>query len=436
MSMPAMATSVRRVALALLALSAASAMAAFSVAPFSLNSTLRGAGASVAADGKIVVIGAPDVATSCTTNGSVAIYDCSMRPCTVLQTFTYSATGFIDPGFPCANLGSGVAIRGSRIVAGAEKVDLAFAYECNIVNGCETLVQSISYSERATEFFYGSFGISVALSDTMAIIGAPTTLSSIIDDPPTGYVFTEVCTQQDNCGGPNDVSSLTPKDRTLPVEDNFGASVGASADGFVVAGAPTENSDAGAVYLKGCWNGECDNTIETRLTPPASDIANPRFGTAVAIDNSHHVAASALNAGVVYIFTCSNASTTFSCNNPIQVYNPADSSNEFGRAVAILGSKLAVGAPNLNGGLGAVYTYDCDYAANSCTLSNTIAGGNANGRFGAAVSYMSESELIIGAPGDFTDPTFVGHVYLASGARCGGGGGEASAAWRRGCGAG
>ena len=101
--------------------------------------------------------------------------------------------------------------------------------------------------------------------------------------------------------------------------------------------------------------------------------------------------------GVVQIF---NASTdTNMTGQLLDDIQGETSGEEFGASVALEGFDLVVGAPNGNGGTGAVYSFQGNESGWNSADDITASDGAANDRFGVSVA-VSGSRIAVGAPGD------------------------------------
>jgi hypothetical protein len=121
-----------------------------------------------------------------------------------------------------------------------------------------------------------------------------------------------------------------------------------------------------------------------------------------------------LGTGSVYIYSCND-------NQCILVGQPYPSDlhngDSYGRAVAISGTRIAIGAYLQNSQIGAVYLYDCAILSN-CTFIQKISGSVTPSPhfFGYAIAFQ-DGYLVVGAP---ASSSFLGKVFVfdCSGSNC------------------
>jgi len=203
---------------------------------------------------------------------------------------------------------------------------------------------------------------------------------------------------------------------SIGASDGFGKAVDCSLDYRVIVGAPNRSTDTGRVliyrrqqeYDWTSWGDE--QTLDGKST-------NQLFGSAVAIVNEYCVvgapgdASVGANGGIAYAYHRSGDS--FWSDEATLVSSDLAAGDKFGTAVAITENYIAVGAPEADGGDGAVYvfhrtgeaTWDSGYK-----ISPTYSGGN----FGSTVDLWEDGVsdyLIVGAPNDDTEGTEAGKVY-------------------------
>jgi hypothetical protein len=203
---------------------------------------------------------------------------------------------------------------------------------------------------------------------------------------------------------------------------NPGANSGASVSIFgntAVIGAPTDNSDAGAVYVfirsGGVWGASPAATLT------ASDAnAGDHFGASVSISGGNIAIGApgrASSTGAVYVFSGSGASWTQ--NGTILSVNSGLAGDKLGNAVSIQGFIVAAGAPfrTVNGKAAAGRAYVFRSLDSGSTWSQSALGEpngqtRANNNFGTSVS-LSAGTLLVGAPGDRVgNKTGNGAVYV------------------------
>ncbi len=235
-----------------------------------------------------------------------------------------------------------------------------------------------------------AFGAAVALSDTLAAVGAPGQQVSGRDAGAL-YLYRR--------SGP----SWTEAARLDVDEDDvqLGASV-AFGDGFVAAGAVEAGGLAGAVFVArpgGGW------ALGERIDGPAP---RARLGASVAADGDRIAAgAPGVPGAVVYRHDGTAWDTEATLASP-------DIADESGASVALDGDVLAVGAPARRSPDGVARAGAVDVyrrSGDGWTLETTLVAPDptADAGFGRAVA-LDGDRLVIGAPGA---ETFQGAVYVA-----------------------
>ena len=251
------------------------------------------------------------------------------------------------------------------------------------------------------------FGISVAVSGNVAVVGAYLEDSGG-SDAGAAYVFEQIG------GAWTEVAKLTASD--AQAGDRFGFSVAVSG-GVALVGADGEDSggtDAGAAYVfeksGGAW------TEVAKLT--ASDPqAGDWFGRSVAVSEGVAVVGAdgedsgGTDAGVAYVFESSGgvwievAKLTAS---------DAQADDRFGSSVAVSGGVAVVGA-NLedSGGsnAGAAYVYEHSGGAWTEVAKLTASDAEANDKFGYSVA-VSGDVALVGAPTEDSGGSAAGTAYV------------------------
>lgn len=197
----------------------------------------------------------------------------------------------------------------------------------------------------------------------------------------------------------------------------YGWSVATSGDTMVV-GAPSDNSNIGAVYV---YTGSGSTwTPEATLTP-ADGVSGDFFGGAVAMNGTTIVVGAwgrGNYEGAAYVYAYSGSGVTFTDSQQAELTDPGLVSNDlFSASVAIAGNSIAVGAPGENSNTGATYVYALHSGTWSLASTLSDPGAVANDSFGYSVAFQS-STLAIGAPGvsgtlpSNTGQAFTGAAYV------------------------
>jgi hypothetical protein len=202
---------------------------------------------------------------------------------------------------------------------------------------------------------------------------------------------------------------LTLQKPTPGANDQFGFSV-AGAGSTIAVGAPyddTGGTDAGAVYVFDGTTGTLLLTLQKTI-PVAGDL----FGYAVAAVGSNVLVGApnddtgASNAGAAYLFDGSGGLV-------LTIPNPSPATgDEFGAAVAAVGSNLLVGARSKDAGAldaGAAYLFDGTSGALLQMFSNPTPA--VRDLFGYSVAAVG-SNILVGAPNHDAGASNTGAAYL------------------------
>ena len=201
--------------------------------------------------------------------------------------------------------------------------------------------------------------------------------------------------------------------------DNFGYSVAISGSRIVVGARfdDTGTSDAGSAYLYEL-NGSAPTVPVLTFNNPSPAVGDS-FGRAVAISGTRVVIGAmfddtgAADAGSAYVYDLSGGPPTvpvFTLNNP----GPAAGDN-FGRSVSISGTRVVVGADSDDTGAtnaGTAYVYNISSGTPTVpavTLNNPSPA--AEDHFGDSVS-ISGTLVVVSAWGDDTGATDAGSAYV------------------------
>ena len=159
---------------------------------------------------------------------------------------------------------------------------------------------------------------------------------------------------------------------------------------------------------------ELGDLLLTLDDPSANAQDSCSFGYAVAADGGLTVVGApyanvggAAYTGVAYVFNSTTGALVATLNNP----TPA-SGDYFGRAVAVSGSTVVVGAPYDDTGAtdaGSAYVFDAATGNLLRTLLNPTPAGDDD--FGGAVA-VSGSTVVVGVDGDDTGATDAGSAYV------------------------
>jgi len=300
--------------------------------------------------------------------------------------------------------GYSVAISGNYAIVGAHFEDDAGgsdsgkAYIFNVTTGAlvHTIDNPNAYSTSAND----NFGISVAISDNYAIVGA------YREDDAGGLTSGKAYIYNVTTGAL--VHTLdNPNAYSTSSGDNFGLSVAISGN-YAIVGAFDEDDagdfQSGKAYI---YNVTTSALVHTLDNPNAySASLSDRFGLPVAVSGNYAIVgaigeddAGGGDSGKAYIFNVTTGALVHTLDNPT-AYSTSSSDN-FASTVAMSGNYAIVGAYREDdaGGFnsGKVYIFNVTTGALVHTLDNPTAySTSASDRFGYSAS-ISGNYAIVGA---------------------------------------
>ncbi len=319
-------------------------------------------GSSVAIDGDLVAVGAPNEAS-----GAGAVYLFNAETGDLLANLSNPAEG------QGSNFGTSVAVNGSNVIVGAPGgSESGFATVFFLATGTNVTLVSPDGA------LAGGFGTSVAMDSQWVAVGAPneSAYDSGRADVGNAYVFTTT-------GGDQLFAAVTAPD--WPVGTCFGCSVALNSSSLVVGAqlsSAGDHSDAGHAYLF--------NRLPLTFYPngvPGSDLND-----SVSINATTLVGVPGAPDG---IYSDSGAAyLRRSLGSPVMVLDDpvGASGDEFGFAVAANPTWAVVGAPGQEGGT--VYVYNASSGSRLYAITNP---NGPSGRFGAELA-ISGNLLLISAP--------------------------------------
>ena len=388
-------------------------------------------GASVATDGTAVVVGAPNeangagyaflfsvaspaaVGANLTTEvpgaelgTSVAIVGSSVlvgAPGLSSEGVVYSGGAYEFDQVPLAvtsdnlatdgNLGTSVAIDQGVMIAGAPYeagygsgiTSAGNAYIVSVDPGHRLALGSVLSSPNAENG--GTFGTAVAISDGVAVVGAPGETVGGHSVAGRAYVF-------DATTGSllETLSSPVPQDLGF-----FGYSV-AICGNEVLVGAPLEDSAEGNAYLFNATNGNLQAVFFSPLTGTGAyfGLSVSVNGTTALIGAPNETVSGVAGAGHAYLFNVTSGQYTYSLQSPQPQVN-----GTFGWAVSVAGDVAVVGAPSetASGDTTAGKVYGISVATGALAHSYVSVNPTIAGKFGNAVD-TNGATVVIGAPGE------------------------------------
>lgn len=369
-------------------------------------------GSALAISGTRVVVGVPYDDHGETNSGSAYVYDLAgATPGVPVLTLTNPSPAVL--GY----FARSVALSGTRLVVGSHAGDTyafdagrAYVYDLAGATPSAPLL-TITNSNPAAHDVYNlwshGFGYSVALSGTRLVVGAPGD-DAAASQAGGAYVY--------------DLASATPavplavlNRGSIASQDNFGQSVAVSGK-LVVVGAPQTDTgapSAGSAYLYDL-SSAVPNVPVLTLTNPTPAFGD-EFGWSVAVSGSRVLvgAVSDRIGGSVHVYDLASptpAAPFLTLTNP----SPADAEH-FGAAVALAGTRVAVGAPFEHAGLyqvGRAYVYDlASPTPTAPVLTMLNPSPAAEDTFGGDVAILG-ARVLVGAARDDTGAINAGSAYL------------------------
>lgn len=334
-------------------------------------------GWSVALDGNIAVVAAPDELS-----GVVRIYDAT--------TGAHLHKLATPTGLP-GQFGRPVAISGTRIAAAVSGANTVYIYD--LASSTPTVYSTMLTNPSPAVDDY--FGQSVAISGQRVVIGAKGNDTGA-EAAGVAYVY--------------DLASVTPTvpvatlTNPSPASEFFGDSVAIDGAKVVVA---TYLEFTGTIRGGNAYVYDLSSATPLR---PSVTLTNPSptagEGTAVAISGTRVVVgtpredAGATDTGRAYVYDLASATPTvpaLTLTNPSPVVD-----DYFGQSVAISGTRVVVGTYSDNTGgsdAGSAYFYDlADVTPTVPVTTPTYPSPAANDRFGVSVA-VSGTRAVIGADG-------------------------------------
>lgn len=363
-------------------------------------------GLAVAVSGDTAVVGTYNSSLNENEVGSAYVFVRSGAGWTEQARLTAPGGGAVRDYF-----GVSVAVSGDTAVIGqyaSNGVDAGSAYVFVRSGTVWTQQAKLTASDAAAG---DAFGNSVALSGSTAVVGAHFDDTAAGNNRGSAYVFVRsgtVWTQQ---------AKLSPADAAT-AGSSFGASVAVSGSTAVVsaqsANAPgVANAGAAYVFARSgtVW-------AQQAKLAAADAAAGDLFGTSVAVSGSIAVvgayfgdAPGVANAGAAYVFARSGTAWTQQAK-----LNSADEAadDHFGISVAVSGGVIVVGArgdDNARGvDAGSAYVFLRSGVSWPQRAKLTAPDGATIDGFGAAVA-VDRTTALVGAPDDNINGIFVGSAY-------------------------
>jgi hypothetical protein len=303
-------------------------------------------------------------------------------------------------GVASAYFGSAVSVSGSFAAVGAygdsSGRGAVYIFERNQGGADEwQMVRKITVSDGANS---DHFGFSVSLSGSMLAVGAPDN-NQYGTDAGLVYIF------ERNLGGADQWGLLCKVASShLSGADHFGYSVSLDLNLLAVGayGDKPGGVSTGAAYVfhmnrGSAWFGQVAELL-------ASDgAAGDQFGGAVAISGDQVVVGAHMDdnehgtdAGAAYLFTRDQGG--YNNWGQVRKFTGESDADHYGRAVAIHGTTILLGAPDSTegGSFGRAYVYERNKGgADAWGWVKTLIGGTALGcKFGGAVALSYERAMV------------------------------------------
>lgn len=292
--------------------------------------------------------------------------------------------------------GHSVALSGTLAVVGADETggggpyfESGAAFEFNLATNATLTLRSPSPQTT------GYFGISVAVDSNTIVVGASGEASDGSDFAGNAYLFS---------ASSGDLISSTFQAPDWPSGGDFGSSVAENGTDGVIVGAPYANigttTYAGHAYI-------FHQIPLTLASPnpllPSGTAAGGLFGWSVAVDNGVTVVGAPNETGPLGELTMGHAYLLTSSTGPVTLLSPTYNfaGDLFGASVAIWGKLVVVGAPGQTAGGGAhdgaVYLFSATTGALQSMLVSPHPAPS--GQFGFSVA-TNGSSVVVGAPGE------------------------------------
>lgn len=299
-------------------------------------------------------------------------------------------------GAPRDYFGEFVDMSGDTIVVGAPMANsmdgAAYVFERN--TGAPDAWGQVTELVPATPVSSGAqFGWSVAISGGTAVVGAH------YDGPSrsgSAYVFERNEGSTDNWG---EVRKITGEDTTE--NDDFGYAVDVAVDTLVVGARYHDDDATGSAYVFERNVGGGDNWGQVEKLTAMDGAAGDRFGTDVAIHGesiligSPQVDQRGEQSGAAHLFSRNQGGQDNWGHVETLYGRTTEASDYFGKAVAISGHTVVVGAPQHAGGAAYVFgRRGVTWQEEQKRVGDDTVGGDL---FGQDVA-ISGDTLVVGAP--------------------------------------
>lgn len=368
-------------------------------------------GGSLSLDGDKLLVGASADDTSTTDAGMAYVFDLAgATPGTPVHTLNNPDAQTND------YFGTAVQIAGSRVVVGANGnmlggfVGAGSAYVYDLNSGTPTV--PVHTLDSPTPGTNENFGSSLALSGDRLVVGSPKNMVNFVSSTGSAFIY-------DLASGTPTVPVQTLHNPAPAVADFFAISVAVSGN-RILTGTPNDDitsPNSGSGYLFDL--GSAAPTTPVLTLNGDSPAAQNHSGQAVAVSGTLVAVGAgdddltAANSGTVTIYDMGSATPaqpllTINCPNP-------STSSTFGVALAMQGTRLAVGASGdgtAGFNTGSVFIFDLAGATPATPLLVIPNPAPASSDyFGRSVS-LSGNRLVVGAYMDDAGASNAGTAYV------------------------
>jgi hypothetical protein len=300
-------------------------------------------GSSVAISGNYAIVGAPgEDDAGGGLSGKAYIFDVTTG--SLVHTLNNPNAFGTSPG---DQFGSSVAISGNYAIVGAPYEndaggsDSGKAYIFDVTTG--SLVHTLDNPNAFGTSEFDEFGVSVAISNTYAIVGAPR-------EADAGGIFSGKAYIFDVTTGSLVHTLDNPNAFGTSAVDSFGRSVAIS-DNYAIFGVNAEDdaggSASGKAYIFDVTTGSLVHTLDNPNAFGTSAFDNFAFSVSI---SGNYAIAGAINetvlnesaVGKAYIFDVTTGSLVYTLDNP-NAFAASTSGDQFGYSVAISSNYVVVG---------------------------------------------------------------------------------------------
>jgi hypothetical protein len=326
-----------------------------------------------------------------------------------------------DADFAGDEFGRAVAIDGDWLIVGAQfddsaNKDFGAAYIFERTPDADTAWSMVSLLTANDGAFHDYFGQTVAISGTVAVVGAPED-DDLGRESGSVYIFE----RSSSDGSWIQVAKLTASDGEG--NDLFGSAVAIAGDTVIIGASGHSHQDVnntGAAYVfvrqpDGSWN-------ETaKLTASDSDELD-QFGFAVALHGNRALIGAPFDddsmniGGSAYFFERVEGSNTWNQIGKLTASDPK-LGNQFGHSVALTGGQALIGSPgnderDKQSGAAYLFHYDSSLGSWSQQTKLTASDGAMDDLFGFAVSLSDKLAFISMHEDDDGDKKGSGSAYI------------------------